>query len=63
MSEIKVHDNIGSLIADPDTVQAALELLASLEKLRVVLTVNGQSFEGVIKFGEQNAVIEVVIAV
>lgn len=62
-SEITVHEKVGDVLADPDTVQAALTLLAAMEKLRVVIVVDGVSHEGVIRFSGENAVVEVNITV
>jgi hypothetical protein len=38
-----------------------LALAAALEDLKVVLVVNGQTFEGVIQFSDTNAIIRIVI--
>lgn len=53
--------DLASLMANPAAIAEALALLRALERLEVVLVVNGVESRGVVRFSEQNAVIEVAI--
>jgi hypothetical protein len=58
---ITPHADLGSLLNDKAAIPAVLALAAALEDLKVVLVVNGQTFEGVIQFSDTNAIIRIVI--
>jgi len=60
---IVVHDTAAELLADHATIKRALEMLAALENLRVVVIVNGVPFEGAIQYAEGNAVVEITVTV
>ncbi len=61
MDPIVPHDTLPSLMADPATVQAALDLLHALERLELVITVDQRIYRGVIDFSGQNATLAVKI--
>lgn len=52
---------VAQLLANPEGIAEALALLNALERLEVVIRVNGTEYRGALKLSEGNAIVEVDI--